>query len=150
MLTMELSDGGYGARTRENVAEADLTLAVAADFETAGERLTARAAREHGKPLVRVRHMAEGAEFDEGVAELVEALNEAWDAKGRPLVLNGAGNGVYSLGSQEQANEFALRLLGITRPRVCFTMMPWEHMTLPSGIEPTSVMSMRSRFMSSS
>ena len=112
MLTMELSDGGYGARTRENAAEADLTLAVAADFGTAGERLTAKAAREHGKPLVRVRHLAEGAEFDEAVAELVEALNGVWDVKGRPLVLNGAGNGVYTLGSQDQANEFALRLLG--------------------------------------
>lgn len=114
-LIIELSArDGYVPRTRENVAQSDVTLAIASDFLTAGERLTMRCATEHRKPIVQVPHNAGDDDFATKLAIFVRILNEAAQRKaGGGLILNGAGNGVYTLSghNQDEADRFALRFL---------------------------------------
>ena len=45
----ESREAGYRSRTIENASASDITIAFATDFSTAGERLTARAARESAR-----------------------------------------------------------------------------------------------------
>jgi len=118
-IILELSPvSGYIERTRENVRQSDVTLAIAKDFSTAGERLTYRCARNCHKPIVRVLHRA--TDFDGQVSQLVYTLNRAYEKKRAPIVLNGAGNGVYTLGeSQDKADVFALRFLKAAMEHPC-------------------------------
>jgi hypothetical protein len=78
----------YPPRTFENAQSSDLTLALALDFTTAGERLTKKAAGDRylGLPLTL-------DPLDAG-----RALWSALHALGKPRPrLNIAGNGIYSL-----------------------------------------------------
>jgi len=101
---------GYTERTRENVRQSDLTLVIAKNFSTAGEQLTARCARSCGKPIVRVLH---NTPFLIDILDyFVRAMNRAYEKKCTPLILHGAGNGLYTLGeSQKEADAFALMFL---------------------------------------
>ena len=110
-FTLELSPvAGYAERTRENVRKSDVTLAIARDFSTAGERLTYHCARHCNKPIVRVIHKA--PDLDHQVSVFVEAMNGAYEKIQKPLVLNGAGNGLHTLGEpQKEADDFALEFL---------------------------------------
>jgi len=110
-FTLELSPVvGYTERTRVNIRESDVTLAIAKDFSTAGERLTSRCAHNCNKPIVRVPHKTPDLEYWVGV--FVGIMNRAYEKIHKPLVLNGAGNGTYTLGeSQQEADAFALSFL---------------------------------------
>jgi hypothetical protein len=105
MLTVEEhSSSSYSPRTYANAKGADLTVAFAVDFSTAGERLTHKAAGDRylgialeGCPIVAARRL---------FAEL-----RARNAK----TLNVAGNGIYTLAkagwSQEQVNAWVFEAL---------------------------------------
>jgi hypothetical protein len=108
-LTMAVSKAsGYATRTAENAGGSDITLAIATDFTTAGERLTARMA---GNKLIQVAH--EAPDFEARVKHFVDKVNAAAASVVRPLVINGAGNGVYTLASksQKEADDFAYKFL---------------------------------------
>lgn len=81
----------YAPRTGINARSANLTVAFALDFSTAGEKLTARQA---GDRYVGITF---GSDIDEAAKTLSDALDK-WDAK----VLNVAGNGIYSLPGYRQ------------------------------------------------
>ena len=78
-------DAGYAKRTIFN-AECDVTMAVAADFSTGGERLTKNAAADRYIDLPLFLDAEEGAE------RLIKKLKSK-NAKN----LNVAGNGIYTL-----------------------------------------------------
>lgn len=118
-ITFTQSAGGYAQRTRENAQGADYTVAIATDFNTAGERATERAA--DGRYIsidfdAATRQDVEAAARRDA-ALLVDYLSReipGFDRKDS-IVLNFAGNGLYTLtrdgASQEQANAYVTTLL---------------------------------------
>lgn len=113
------STGGYAQRTRENAAAADFTVAIAADFTTAGERATERAAGERyvAIPLDNdtLANIPEAARRDARLLTnyLLENLPDARERDG--ITLNFAGNGIYTLNalgiSQESVDQYVTALL---------------------------------------
>jgi hypothetical protein len=130
----------YVPRTIENAQSSDVTIAVAKDFSTAGEQLTYGAARgsrkaEFGrnprdsrtdydhwysvsgnegqfgtpKPITQIPHMAE--DLGRYVDEIVETLNQVAAQTGRPVTINGAGNGIARISSQADADTYARHIL---------------------------------------
>lgn len=104
---LEHKSSSYAPRTWANAAEADVTIALAVDYNTAGERLT---------------HKAAGKRY------LALPLDEAWIVNARKLyhrltalgitnkaTVNVAGNGIYTLvkagWSQDEINDYIWRLL---------------------------------------
>lgn len=105
-----LDDGGYGMtehtsaswgpRTFANAHAADITLRIAATFESAGEKLTARACDSAKKPYVdvgvkidatkvsRVEYEVDYEQIEAAGKRIVEEARKL----GRPIVLNVAGN----------------------------------------------------------
>ena len=91
---------GYGPRTFVNAHDADITLRIAATFESAGEKLTAeacaRARKPHVDALVTICAVDRGVvefdvdptQIDAAAARIVEEARRI----GRPVVLNVAGN----------------------------------------------------------
>lgn len=102
LLEHECSD--YGPRTGDNARGADITVAFAVDFETAGERLTKRVAgaRYLGIPY--------GSNVVQAAAELLRVMHRRGAAS-----LNVAGNGIYTLDAhdvtQEDANRWVFEVL---------------------------------------
>lgn len=96
----EYTETGYALRTWENAKKADLTIAFAVDFDTAGEKLTRKAA--YGKYYaVNMLYT-----FNQAITGCLEEINRR-----KPTILNIAGNGIYTLYkdglvSQEQINEY--------------------------------------------
>lgn len=86
MELKEHSDWGYAPRTRFNADQADLTVAFAVDFTTAGERCTRSAAK--GKYVSIPLHLTP-----------LEAARLLLNAciKFKVKTLNIAGNGIYTL-----------------------------------------------------
>lgn len=108
-LTTFIEDekGGYSSRTIKN-ASADVTIALAVDFNTAGERLTARMVDNLEKTYVPI-DISNGTVSTEDVSRVINALNSV-DAKS----VNIAGNGIYTLKgkySQEQVDNIVFNLL---------------------------------------
>ena len=123
--------GAYVPRTIANAQEADITIAIATDFSTFGERLTAGAAQgrvravkgakkwesdwgrpgQHGRvtELEQIDHMS--ANIDQHVESIVNKLNIISAQQGRPVVINGAGNGLGSIKTQAEADSFARHLI---------------------------------------
>jgi hypothetical protein len=99
---------GYAGRTRAN-ASADITIAIASDFNSAGERLTHKAVIEQKKVYAPLEYRGQKA-TDKAVAYLVEKLNSV----GKPSIsLNVAGNGIYTLknlGNQAAVDAYTLDL----------------------------------------
>lgn len=95
---------GYQARTKHNADSAGLTVAIASDYSTAGERLTARVAS--GKYLA-VPIDAEPAKAGVRLAKAMRQLGTT--------TLNVAGNGIYTLAAtgrtQEQVNRHVYETL---------------------------------------
>jgi hypothetical protein len=95
------NSSNYRPRTERNAREADLTIAFAVDFSTAGERLTRRVA---GERFVAIDLKT--------VEEPVQAARQIYQglrsARGRRI--NVAGNGIHTLAkhgwSQERINAF--------------------------------------------
>ena len=105
MLTIQAhSSASYAPRTHANAHAADLTVAMAVDFSTAGERLTHKAAGDRylgiplgGDPIVAARKL----------------YSELRRRSASPL--NVAGNGIYTLSragwSQEHVNQWVYAVL---------------------------------------
>lgn len=100
MLTIvEHRSSSYGPRTFHNAKAADLTVAIAVDYSTHGEKLTMKAAG--------ARFIACPFKTDVIInsRELYKALYR-W----RASVLNVAGNGIYTFGKynidQERVNQY--------------------------------------------
>lgn len=101
---LEHASSDYAPRTGENARGADVTVAFAADFTTAGERLTHRVAG--------ARYA--GIPFGSDVEQAVQALRRKCLERGG-FSLNVAGNGIYTLGklgvTQAQANQWVYEVL---------------------------------------
>lgn len=97
---LEHKSYSYAPRTWQNAAEGDVTAAFAVDFNTAGEKLTKKAA---GNKLVSIKLIDDGLLFC--ARQLFSAMRKV-DAK----VLNVAGNGIYTMSkhgwSQERVNQY--------------------------------------------
>lgn len=103
---LEHKSSSYAPRTYANAANADVTIALAVDYSTAGERLTHKAAGEKYLKL------------DLQESAIVNARN-LWQVVhkiGNP-VINVAGNGIYTLNKQgwdqEKINWYVYALLGL-------------------------------------
>ena len=104
LILKSTTDSGYRYRTGVNATKADLTLAVALDFTTAGELLTKKLA---GNKYVAIKL---GASIDESIAVLKETCR-----KHNVKVLNVAGNGIYTLAkhgwTQARVNQWLYEVL---------------------------------------
>lgn len=100
----------YVPRTGENARGADVTVAFAVDFTTAGERLTKR---EAGPRFVAIPF---GQDIEAAADTLVKFL-----AARKGSTLNVAGNGAYTLVAsgvtQEQANQWVFEVLSLVHAR---------------------------------
>ena len=97
----------YPSRTRENANWSDITIALAQDFNTAGEKLTKSAA---GNKYVSSILAAESND----ASEIAENLYNQIKTKGKTdnLKINIAGNGIYSMKqSQSYYNDLMTQIL---------------------------------------
>lgn len=106
MITFqEHSDPGYALRTLANAKVADLTIAFALDFTTAGEVLTRKCA--YGK------YLPVSLEFLYTPLDDLKRMAEYFETRNIQSV-NIAGNGIYSLKvTQEALNEYMEDYLGV-------------------------------------
>lgn len=111
---IEDSDPGYRHRTYIN-AGADFTLAIAADFTTAGEKLTESCVRDQHKLLHQV-NISSGLDLNVNMIEkIVTKLNRISHLTN--VKMNIAGNGIYTLNrrgfsySQQQLDHFVFLFL---------------------------------------
>lgn len=111
------SSASYGPRTRENAETGDLTIAIAADYASAGERLTKKVAGD--------AYLALPIEQD----PIVSARRLFSDLKARGFlngyrlpVLNIAGNGIYTMRKhgidQAAANAHVFAILSTLHPHL--------------------------------
>lgn len=118
MITFkEHHEPGYAARTIVNARKADLTIAFALDFTSAGERLTHKAA--YGKYVginFSYLYPEEMIPDDRGYPFAVREV--LWRLKDKKVKsINFAGNGIYTLYdrdrdlTQERVDELALNFL---------------------------------------
>lgn len=104
-------DSGYAARTAVNAKEADITFAIAINFDSAGEKLTKSLALKYDKLYIPVSPFGDVLEKAD---KIVEKINGVFENKQHYVTFNIAGNGIYTLkGSltQEQCDEFTYQLL---------------------------------------
>jgi hypothetical protein len=113
LTLLEHSSSEYKPRTLEN-ARADVTVAFAVDFETAGERLTRKAAGP------RYTHASFGSDIADAAATLASFMGPR-----QAKTLNVAGNGIYTLDqhkvSQLCANQWVYDVLKLVLQRVRLT-----------------------------
>jgi len=96
---------GYKARTIEN-AKADLTIAIATDFGTAGERCTFNAVKMQRKMYSGIPY---NSELESSLISTISIIG-----KNRDYTLNVAGNGIYTLKrEQKSVDAYIDMLLGI-------------------------------------
>lgn len=111
---LEHRDSGYAARTGENARGADVTVAFASDFTTAGERLTKRMA---GRKYVGIAYPGDSAAAAQTLA--------AFMASQQGTSLNVAGNGIYTLAkssiSQADVNQWVYDVLKQVHARIRLT-----------------------------
>lgn len=89
ILFVEDRHFGYKERTLKN-ATADVTLAFAVDFTTAGEKLTRAAVLKNGKTYIPIN-------IHRISSELENVVNKLSSLKNKSIVVNIAGNGIYTL-----------------------------------------------------
>lgn len=111
LLIREHSSSSYGPRTWANALEADLTIAIAADYTTAGERLTKKAATKRGD-----EHFLElpiHEDWIENARILFKRLT--MNGSNSPKSINVAGNGIYTLAkhgyTQDAVNLYVYNIL---------------------------------------
>ncbi len=102
---------GYKARTVEN-AKANVTIAIASDFTTAGERCTRNAVKIAGKQYIPIEYHLirnDTSRYRAATNLLHNTLNYSVET------LNIAGNGIYSLfgEKQEAVDEYVFDLLNM-------------------------------------
>lgn len=107
LTILEHKSSSYAPRTYENAHTADVTIAIAVDYNTAGEKLTHKAAGEKYLKLDPVQWNPINT-----ARMLWMRLNRI--TKYHPTI-NVAGNGIYTLSKhgwdQERANEYVYRML---------------------------------------
>lgn len=116
------STGGYAQRTKENAEWSDVTLALAADFNTAGERLTKKVAGNKyiGEKIVLTTEGGTNLNYPVNYyPETARRLLDQIENQGLPknnVKLNIAGNGIYTLSSfgltQEKLNDWVTTVIG--------------------------------------
>jgi hypothetical protein len=101
----------YAPRTYVNASSAHLTIAIASDFGTAGERLTKKAAGS------KYMHMDINQPAIENARRLYSVMKY-----GGHKTLNIAGNGIYTLDkfgfSQEQVNLYVYEILSLIHTHI--------------------------------
>lgn len=106
LIIKEHSSPSYAPRTYYNARVSDLTIAIAVDFTTAGEKLTKKAAG--GKYL----HIAWGTSITDAAADILEVAFLT-----NPKIINIAGNGIYTLSmhgiDQHTVNIYLYEILKI-------------------------------------
>jgi hypothetical protein len=103
------NSNSYPARTRENVILSDVTIALAQDFTTAGERLTKKEALKENKYI-----KADLSANTNNATEIANNIYEQLKTKGKltNLKINIAGNGIYSMSqSQSYYNDLVTQVL---------------------------------------
>jgi len=104
LTIVEHSSATYAPRTYHNAQRADLTAAIALDFDTAGERLTRKAA---GDRYVRISLLTDP---HEAADRLLQAF-----PRYHVRTLNVAGNGIYTLAgkgwTQERVDAYVFTVL---------------------------------------
>lgn len=102
----ESNSAGYGQRTYHNAMSADVTIAFAVDFNTAGEKLTKKAAG--------AGHRYLAADMTRPSIEIARELYKTLRAV-QGKTINVAGNGVYTLKDhgfdQHRANAYVFAVL---------------------------------------
>lgn len=104
---VECQQEGYRARTLAN-ASADVTIALAIDFNTTGEKLTASAVENHEKEYIAI-NISDGIVSEADVNRVINTLNSV-NAKS----INIAGNGMQTLKrifNQKQVDDIVFNLL---------------------------------------
>jgi len=102
----EDESSGYASRTIKNAA-ADVTIAIAYDFNSAGEKLTKRAVLEQGKLYFPVELERFGLKnYQGGVLNIVQHLAlRIKELNTSEITLNIAGNGLYTLKNTSIRNQ---------------------------------------------
>lgn len=99
----------YTDRTRENAEWSDITVAIAKDFTTFGERATKKYS---GNKYLSILWNTNESNW---AFSLEDTLNKIGIKRGSKIKLNVAGNGIYTLNnhniSQEDANEYVYRVV---------------------------------------
>jgi hypothetical protein len=103
---VECPHSGYKARTMEN-ASADVTIAIAKNFTTAGEVLTATSVKNLGKGYIPVKY-----DFIDDINQLTSVLHRILEYKTE--VINIAGNGIYTLKEDQELTDLNV-LIFLTR-----------------------------------
>lgn len=106
LAILEHSSSSYAPRTYANAAKGDVTIAIAVDYSTAGEKLTHKAAGDKYLKL----------DPKDGELENARKLYAHLKQLGKSLpVINVAGNGIYTLAkhdvSQDLINIYVLHIL---------------------------------------
>ena len=116
------STGGYAQRTKENADWSDITLALAVDFNTAGERLTKKVAGNKyvGEKIVLTTESGTNLDYPVNYfPETARRLLTQIEKQGLPknnVKLNIAGNGIYTFSNfgltQEKLNDWVTAVIG--------------------------------------
>lgn len=103
LIVQEHKSSSYAPRTYHNASVADLTIAIASDLNTAGERLTKKAA---GSKYLAI-HLNDVGAVDAG-RQIWKYLHAMYGTASS--VINVAGNGIYTLDkygfTQDQINQY--------------------------------------------
>ena len=112
--------GSYRPRTVHNCKSAKLTIAVAVDYTTAGERLTktVSGARYYALPF---NDANKKSKLDALVSKLLEPTAALFCAQ--PLTIHFAGNGIYTLSHHDINQKMA--------DRRAYTILSYIHKAIP-------------------
>lgn len=107
----EDKEAGYGTRTEVNAKSADVTIAIAIDFASPGEKATKALVKKHDKLYISV---APSGDVSEKADKIVNLINKTFEGVKHSIVVNIAGNGIFTMKgkmTQEQCDEFTYNLL---------------------------------------
>jgi len=107
----ENTDSGYTGRTETNAQKGDITIAIALNFASAGEKMTKDFVKKHGKLYIPV---SPDGDPKEKAAKIVPVINKVFHEMKHAIVINIAGNGLYTMKgamTQEQCDTFTYQLL---------------------------------------
>lgn len=102
---------GYHSRTEANAKKGDVTIAIALNFDSPGEKLTKTLVKKHNKLYIPVSPNGDPKEKAE---KIVPVINNMFHEMKHAIVINIAGNGLYTMKgamSQEQCDDFTYKLL---------------------------------------
>ncbi len=110
----EHTSPAYPPRTYQNVRDSDMTIRLALDFSSAGERCTRKAVDQYRKPLcdVSLRRHGTGLIVDESDVFMAGEFVQALSARlGRAVVVNFAGNSEKTVPGIERAAECFVKMI---------------------------------------